>query len=72
MVRMPPVHDASVSQELGSKVVTVINELTSQNAAAKRIEFIDSSVNADLAQVGALTLIAASVCILIYVGLRSK
>ena len=32
MVRMPPVHDANGSQELGSKVVTVINESTSQNA----------------------------------------
>lgn len=30
MVRMPPVHDANGSQELGSKVVQVINETTSQ------------------------------------------
>ncbi|VFT75895.1 protein-export membrane protein SecF [Klebsiella aerogenes] len=70
MVRMPPVHDANVSQELGSKVVTVINESTSQNAAVKRIEFVGPSVGADLAQTGALALIAALVCILIYVGFR--
>ena len=54
MVRMPPVHDANGSQELGSKVVTVINESTSQNAAVKRIEFVGPSVGADLAQTGAL------------------
>ncbi|MDU2187631.1 MAG: protein translocase subunit SecF [Klebsiella pneumoniae] len=64
MVRMPPVHDANGSQELGSKVVTVINESTSQNAAVKRIEFVGPSVGADLAQTGALALIAALVCIL--------
>ncbi len=39
--------------ELGSKVVTVINESTSQNAAVKRIEFVGPSVGADLAQTGA-------------------
>lgn len=56
--------------ELGSKVVTVINESTSQNAAVKRIEFVGPSVGADLAQTGATALIAALVCILIYVGFR--
>ena len=70
MVRMPPVHDANGSQELGSKVVSVINESTSQNATVKRIEFVGPSVGADLAQTGALALIAALVCILIYVGFR--
>ena len=70
MVRMPPVHDANGSQELGSKVVNVINESTSQSATVKRIEFVGPSVGADLAQTGALALIAALVCILIYVGFR--
>lgn len=63
MVRMPPVHDANGSRELGSKVVTVINESTSQNAAVKRIEFVGPSVGTDLAQTGATALIAALVCI---------
>ena len=52
MVRMPPVHDANGSQELGSKVVSVINDSTSQNATVKRIEFVGPSVGADLAQTG--------------------
>ena len=41
-----------------------------QKAAVKRIEFVGPSVGADLAQTGALALIAALVCILIYVGFR--
>ena len=70
MVRMPPVHDANISQELGSKVVNVINESTSQSATVKRIEFVGPSVGADLAQSGALALLAALICILVYVGFR--
>ncbi|MDF2528656.1 MAG: protein translocase subunit SecF [Enterobacter mori] len=70
MVRMPPVHDANGSQELGSKVLKVINESTSQNAAVKRIEFVGPSVGADLAQTGAMALMVALISILIYVGFR--
>lgn len=47
MVRMPPVHDANGSRELGSKVVQVINETTSEDATVKRIEFVGPSVGAD-------------------------
>ncbi|VFS60101.1 preprotein translocase subunit SecF [Raoultella planticola] len=65
-----PVHDANISQELGSKVVSVINESTSQSATVKRIEFVGPSVGADLAQSGALALLAALICILVYVGFR--
>ncbi len=70
MVRMPPVHDANGSQELGSKVVQVINETTSQDATVKRIEFVGPSVGADLAQTGAMALLVALISILIYVGFR--
>lgn len=49
MVRMPPVHDANGSRELGSKVVQVINETTSRDATVKRIEFVGPSVGADRA-----------------------
>ncbi|NKI75004.1 protein translocase subunit SecF [Dickeya sp. CFBP 2040] len=70
MVRMPPAHDETGGQALGSKVVSVINEATSQNAAVKRIEFVGPSVGADLAQNGAMALLAALICILIYVGFR--
>ncbi|ACT07916.1 MULTISPECIES: protein translocase subunit SecF [Dickeya] len=70
MVRMPPAHDESGGQALGSKVVNVINESTSQNAAIKRIEFVGPSVGADLAQNGAMALMAALISILVYVGFR--
>lgn len=56
--------------ELGSKVVQVINETTSQDATVKRIEFVGPSVGADLAQTGAMALLVALISILIYVGFR--
>ena len=49
MVRMPPLKIMNGGQELGSKVVSVINDATSQNAVVKRIEFVGPSVGADLA-----------------------
>ncbi|ACS86678.1 protein translocase subunit SecF [Musicola paradisiaca] len=70
MVRTPPAKGETGGQVLGSKVVNVINETTSQNAVVKRIEFVGPSVGADLAQTGAMALMAALICILIYVGFR--
>lgn len=57
-------------QVLGSQVLKVINESTNQNAAVKRIEFVGPSVGADLAQTGAMALMAALLSILVYVGFR--
>ncbi len=59
MVRMPPTEGETGGQVLGSKVVTIINEATNQNAAVKRIEFVGPSVGADLAQTGAMALLVA-------------
>ena len=70
MVRMPPAEGETGGQVLGSKVVNVINEATSQNAAVKRIEFVGPSVGADLAQTGAMALMVALISILVYVGFR--
>lgn len=69
MVRLSP-HEGNAGQELGSKVVAEINRATQQNATVKRIEFVGPSVGSDLAQAGALALLAALICILIYVGFR--
>lgn len=69
MVRMPPSVGTS-GQELGNKVVSVINQGTEQSATVKRIEFVGPSVGNDLAQDGAMALLAALICILIYVGFR--
>ncbi|RPH28472.1 protein translocase subunit SecF [Buttiauxella warmboldiae] len=70
MVRMPPAQGETGGQVLGSKVVSVINEATQQDATVKRIEFVGPSVGADLAQNGALALLAALISILVYVGFR--
>lgn len=47
MVCMLLVYDVNGSQELGSKVVMVINELISQNVVVKCIEFVGLSVGVD-------------------------
>ncbi|KMK08796.1 preprotein translocase subunit SecF [Pluralibacter gergoviae] len=70
MVRMPPAEGETGGQELGSKILNVINESTNQHAAVKRIEFVGPSVGADLATSGAMALLAALISILVYVGFR--
>ncbi|MFT8210659.1 MAG: protein translocase subunit SecF [Symbiopectobacterium sp.] len=69
MARMP-LSVGTSGQELGNKVVTVINQGTEQSATVKRIEFVGPSMGNDLAQDGAMALLAALICILIYVGFR--
>ncbi len=69
MVRMAPV-EGPAGQELGNKVLTVINETTLQNATVKRIEFVGPTVGSDLAQAGAMALLSALIAILIYIGFR--
>lgn len=69
MVRMPPV-EGSVGQELGNKVISVINASVDKNAKVKRIEFVGPSVGSELAQTGGMALLVALICILIYVGFR--
>lgn len=70
VVRMPPATSEASGEALGSKVISVINEATSQNATVKRIEFVGPSVGEDLAQHGAMALLVALIAILIYVGVR--
>ncbi|SNC58680.1 preprotein translocase subunit SecF [Sodalis endosymbiont of Henestaris halophilus] len=67
VVRMPPVQEA---QDLGNKVLMVINNAIGQNAVLKRIEFFGPSIGSELAQDGVLALLVALICILIYVGIR--
>ncbi|END9078242.1 TPA: protein translocase subunit SecF [Yersinia enterocolitica] len=69
MVRMPPA-TGTAGQELGNKVISVINESVDKNASVKRIEFVGPSVGSDLAQAGGMALIVALLCILVYVGFR--
>jgi len=69
VVRLPPASD-SAGQELGNKVISLINADVDKTATVKRIEFVGPSVGSDLAQAGGMALLIALICILIYVGFR--
>ncbi|EBQ6113447.1 protein translocase subunit SecF [Morganella morganii] len=69
MVRLPPA-EGTAGQELGKTIINVINKNIDESAVVKRIEFVGPSVGAELAQTGAMALIAALICILIYVAMR--
>ncbi|WP_127959155.1 protein translocase subunit SecF [Serratia microhaemolytica] len=69
MVRMPPT-TGTAGQEIGSKIISVINSSIDKNATIKRVEFVGPSVGSELAQAGGMALLVALICILIYVGFR--
>jgi len=69
LVRMSP-NEGNAGQELGNKVVSIINQATAQNGTVKRIEFVGPSVGSDLAQTGSMALLVALIAILVYVGFR--
>ncbi|CAJ0993162.1 protein translocase subunit SecF [Pantoea sp. Nvir] len=69
IVRMAPT-DNLMSQELSNNIVTIINQTARQNATIKRIEFVGPGVGSDLAQAGAMALLASLIAILLYIGFR--
>ncbi|MEY4921844.1 MAG: export rane protein secF [Pseudomonadota bacterium] len=69
IIRMPPATETA-GQELGNKIISIINESVDKNASVKRIEFVGPSVGSELAQAGSMALLVALLCILIYVGFR--
>ncbi|RXK34406.1 protein-export membrane protein SecF [Arsenophonus endosymbiont of Bemisia tabaci Asia II 3] len=69
MIRLPPTEGVA-GQEIGKSIISVINKNVDDKAAVKRIEFVGPSVGSELAQTGAMALLAALICILIYVGFR--
>ncbi len=69
MVRMSP-NEGNAGQELGSKVLAIINETTQQHATVKRIEFVGPTVGSDLATAGGMALLSALIAILFYIGFR--
>ncbi|ETS33079.1 protein-export membrane protein SecF [Photorhabdus temperata] len=69
MVRMPPLMGAA-NEELSKKVIKVINDSVDKDASVNRVEIVGPNVGAELAQNGAMALLAALICILIYVGFR--
>lgn len=69
MVRLPPA-TGTAEQELGNKIITIINQSVDKNAIVKRIEFVGPSVGSELAQAGGMALLVALLSILVYVGVR--
>lgn len=69
MIRLPP-SEGVAGQEIGKSIISVINKNLDDQATVKRIEFVGPSVGSELAQTGAMALLAALICILIYVGFR--
>ncbi|WGL97784.1 protein translocase subunit SecF [Arsenophonus sp. aPb] len=69
MIRLPPTEGVA-GKEIGKSIISVINKNVDEQATVKRIEFVGPSVGSELAQTGAMALLAALICILIYVGFR--
>ncbi len=70
MIRIPPIEGAA-GQEVGKEIITIINQSVDDKATVKRIEFVGTECRGtELAQTGALALLTALICILVYVGFR--
>lgn len=68
LIRISP--KDGVSNELGSAIIKQIHEKLDSQATIKRVEFVGPSVGDELAQDGTLAILAALICILIYVAFR--
>lgn len=63
-------HNNYSEEEIGNKILSIINKVTSQRTYIKRIELIGPSIGPDISQSGIAALLIALFCILIYVGIR--
>ncbi len=69
MIRLPPTKGVT-GQEISKSIIYLINKNINDQATIKRMEFVGPSVGSELAQTGAMALLFALICILIYVGFR--
>ncbi len=69
LVRLAPRDDIK-PETLGSDVLKLLNEKTGQNVEMRRIEFVGPKVGDELTEKGGLAMLAALICILIYVAFR--
>ncbi|MFP3019502.1 MAG: protein translocase subunit SecF [Arsenophonus sp.] len=69
MIRLSP-SKGMKNQETGKTITSIINKEVDDLATIKRVEFVGPSVGIELAQTGALALLVALICILIYIGIR--
>ncbi len=69
LVRLAPRADVN-SETIGSDVLAVIRAGTGSEVEMRRIEFVGPKVGGELTEKGGLAMLAALICILIYVSLR--
>ncbi|MGP1924200.1 MAG: protein translocase subunit SecF [Arsenophonus sp. NEOnobi-MAG3] len=70
IIRLPPIKKGVTGQEITKSIIYLINKNINDQATIKRMEFVGPSVGSELAQTGAMALLFALICILIYVGFR--
>jgi preprotein translocase subunit SecF len=61
---------SAIDNALGAKISNLVHKDIDSNAEIKRIEFVGPTVGTELAQDGILAILAALVCILIYIAFR--
>lgn len=69
LIRLAPRSDVK-AETIGSEVLKVLNTNSNQEVKMRRIEFVGPKVGDELAEKGGLAMIAALICIMIYVALR--
>jgi len=69
LVRLAPRDDVK-PETIGSDVLKVLNEKTGQSVEMRRIEFVGPKVGDELTEKGGLAMLAALICILLYVAFR--
>jgi preprotein translocase subunit SecF len=69
LIRLAPRNDVK-AETLGTQLLEVLNNNSDQKVSMRRIEFVGPKVGDELAEKGGLAMIAALICIMIYVALR--
>lgn len=69
LIRLAPRNDVK-AETIGTQVLEVLNANADQEVKMRRIEFVGPKVGDELAEKGGLAMIAALICIMIYVALR--
>ncbi len=68
LIRMAP-QESTVADQIGQQVLQAAQKLDAQ-VTLKRLEFVGPAVGQELSEQGGLAVIAALLCILIYIGFR--
>ena len=69
LIRLAPRQDVK-AETIGSQVLELLNSNSDQEVKMRRIEFVGPKVGDELAEKGGLAMLAALICIMIYVALR--